>query len=271
MTNHLNNRKSWIPSFIAALTTICALTSAEANPLLMVTQSQNLVLGQSVHSPAQSCLAIVQANVSRGSGVYWLTTGTTPYRAYCDMTSGNAGWTLVMRMANNSTFSYNSSYWTDINLLDEDTTVSLSPGLNANGKFQSFLAVTGTQIRGCKGDQTGGCLFMNLSSTMSPATLFAGASQSGGGTLSRSSLDALFGTINIEPHCNLTGTNHIGPNARHGRVRLGVLANNENDCLSPDSAIGWGLKMTDSESCGAGRADWAGAGHLCIQGTLWIK
>jgi hypothetical protein len=40
----------------------------------------------------------------------------------------------------------------------------------------------------------------------------------------------------LQPHCNREGFNNDVPG--YTRVRLGIVANQENDCASPDSRLG---------------------------------
>jgi hypothetical protein len=76
------------------------------------------------------------------------------------------------------------------------------------------------------------------------------------------------GSTALEQYCNQEGVNNIIPWTLpvfgipfRGRTvaRIGLLANNENDCLTPDSLLGFGLKMAFdspnnqillSQSCG---------------------
>ena len=50
-------------------------------------------------SASASCLAHLNANPSAGDGVYWIDPdgagGNRPFRAYCDMSTGPGGWTLI--------------------------------------------------------------------------------------------------------------------------------------------------------------------------------
>jgi hypothetical protein len=46
-------------------------------------------------NPASSCKAIYSGGASTGSHTYWLNDGVGTFEAYCDMTPGNGGWTLM--------------------------------------------------------------------------------------------------------------------------------------------------------------------------------
>ena len=52
--------------------------------------------------------------------------------------------------------------------------------------------------------------------------------------------------------CNKEGFNIVGPNADSPRARIGIVANEQNDCNSPDSRIGFGTGglHDDSNTCG---------------------
>ena len=221
-----------------------------------------------------TCLSILNTYGTVSDGIYWLdpdgpNAGSDGFYAYCDMTRDGGGWTLVMRMAADTVLTYDSSYWTDQTTFNSDAGSSLHPAVDANAKFASFLSVRGTQLRGCKGDHTGNCLYMALSTSQTAVTLFNGGGQYGAGTLTRANLENVFGAVSF-PYCNMIGTNQtIG--SIYGRVRFGVLVNNENECASPDQVVGWGGKISNGVSCGAGRGNWSVTGNTCYQGSLWIR
>eukprot|EP00795_Rhopilema_esculentum_P014025 gene14025-4999_t len=45
----------------------------------------------------------------------------------------------------------------------------------------------------------------------------------------------------LQPYCNRQGFNNVITGSVDARVRIGILGNNENDCITPDSAIGIGI------------------------------
>jgi len=63
-------------------------------------------------------------------------------------------------------------------------------------------------------------------------------------SLGRSAWKGLISGSSLQPNCNLEGIN-VNPTGSSGstgpgRVRIGIVANQENDCASPDSYIGFG-------------------------------
>jgi len=56
----------------------------------------------------------------------------------------------------------------------------------------------------------------------------------------------------LQPHCNIEGFNAICPYDNHSKARIGIVANNQNDCNTCDSRIGFGTggKPSNSDTCG---------------------
>lgn len=89
-------------------------------------------------------------------------------------------------------------------------------------------------------------------------------------SLGRASWTRIFGDNTSEPNCNLNGINQAPhPNTS---ARFGLVGNNEDDCASPDYAIGLGILAGGSRMCGAGLVQTVpSAAASCSQGTLWIR
>ena len=72
-------------------------------------------------------------------------------------------------------------------------------------------------------------------------------------SLSREKWKSLIGQEgSLQPHCNIQGFNAVGANSGHSKARIGITANQENDCNSCDSRIGFGTGgyADDSNTCG---------------------
>ena len=56
----------------------------------------------------------------------------------------------------------------------------------------------------------------------------------------------------LQRNCNKEGFNAVSGNVIRSKARIGIIANNENECFSPDSRIGFGTggSPDDSNTCG---------------------
>jgi len=56
----------------------------------------------------------------------------------------------------------------------------------------------------------------------------------------------------LQSNCNREGFNTVSGSATMGKARIGIISNNEYDCYSCDSRIGFGTggKHDDSNTCG---------------------
>ena len=75
--------------------------------------------------------------------------------------------------------------------------------------------------------------------------MFAGAARPT--SAGRNAWRSLVASPSLQPNCNAEGFNIDG--GSYHAVRLGILGNQENDCGSPDSRIGFG---GERNLCGAG-------------------
>ena len=72
-------------------------------------------------------------------------------------------------------------------------------------------------------------------------------------SLGRNTWKNLIGSrASLQPNCNKEGFNAIGASTRHSKARIGILGNEQNECRSPDSRIGFGTggHPDDSSTCG---------------------
>ena len=72
-------------------------------------------------------------------------------------------------------------------------------------------------------------------------------------SLGRNTWKTLIGSqASLEYNCNKEGFNAEGSDKRASKARIGFLGNNENDCVTPDSRIGFGTGgyHDDFNTCG---------------------
>ena len=63
-------------------------------------------------------------------------------------------WTYIMRIKEDSTFGYNSAYWTNDQFLNENSSITD----NVNAKYPSFLSTSFKTIRICSEGPDGNCV-----------------------------------------------------------------------------------------------------------------
>jgi hypothetical protein len=164
--------------------------------------------------------------------------GAAAFDAYCEMVGDGGGWTLVMKVnGNNSTFPYSSSYWTNT------TTYNASlPALDGNeAKLASFSSMSFTAIRVGMRDAANNLRWIVVNDS-EPSFLSAvnGSFKTiASGATPRASWSSLIvsPTPSLQPYCNSVVFNR---GAWPLDVRFGFIANQENDCATPDSFIGFG-------------------------------
>ena len=158
------------------------------------------------------------------------------------MTFDGGGWTLAAKAIPSDGWVYNSPRWTDNQLFNanmpgfDHTAAKLatwnlvpftdillgmeSPIINMNPPKPTYLKLA----------TAGNSLFALFSPGAFVAT--TGTKAGWAGLVPASSLQA---------NCNQEGINNA-PNGNNAtRIRLGILSNNENNCMSPDSAVGLGM------------------------------
>ena len=72
-------------------------------------------------------------------------------------------------------------------------------------------------------------------------------------SLGRDTWKALIGSeASLQSYCNREGFNAVGNSLAHSKARIGWISNNQNDCSTCDSRIGFGTggKHADDNTCG---------------------
>lgn len=229
---------------------------------------------------ARSCKQLNADFPTLPSGTYWLDTdGSTPtnapFRAWCDMTSGNAGWTLVLKISgsDNETFRYDSAQWTNSAELNVDST---DPAVDANHKNAGFWLLGFTEIRMAMGATSN---IHQLSITRSNARdLFTGTTVAS--TYNRSQFitwsQQASSNWDNQPNCNVTGFNFsiLPGTGAYTSCRYGITMNNEADCNTNDSTIGLGCHSNNfsaSRYTSAGSSRWSTDQRFPLRGWVWVR
>lgn len=148
------------------------------------------------------------------------------------------GWTLVLMTEDNDpgTFAYGSQYWSSTALINETTT---DPTLNQNMKNEAYNSLGFVEVRL---DMTTAGNSHILSTTQSSAlSLFTGGQLNV--TYSRTDflnwINVANSNWNNQSNCNVRGF-QISVDGGEAKCRYGITMNNENDCNTNDSAVGFG-------------------------------
>ncbi|XP_031557830.1 uncharacterized protein LOC116294375 [Actinia tenebrosa] len=186
---------------------------------------------------------------------------------YCHLSSdlcGSRGWTLAMKTdGSKNTFIFSSALWSD------KKAYNLSAGKtgfdNHETKMSSYWAMPFQSL--CVGVKVGNNL--NWALIPYPASSLYDVIADGSRrtfTIGRNKWLSLIGGSSLQPYCNIEGFNNVLA------VRIGIRSNNENNCNSPDSAIGFGLPWSGLTcgnrcriSCSKGDKDVVAFGYILIK------
>ena len=145
------------------------------------------------------------------------------------------------------TFLYDSTYWTDKQSFNDQGGLT---GLDhEETKLPTYWSTPFTKI--CLGMKVGGQTRFLLLEQAAPSlhSLIAdGVYRST--SLGRNAWKSLVPGASLQANCNKEGFNTRGLRDDRSRARIGFLGNNENDCSSPNSHIGFGTGGSPDNSCG---------------------
>ena len=219
---------------------------------------------------------------SRQSQVYPLMFGSQTIPVFCQMENfgcGDGGWTLAMKIAGTQvnslsplrnsryywneheqiknailvfqrTFHYDSQFWSNRNGYNfaggktgfDSQETKLPTYWNTSFSKICLGMKIGPQLRFIVINRHANSLFSLIADGKYRAT-----------SLGRNTWKSLIGSrASLQPNCNKEGFNAVGGSFRLSKARIGITANEQNDCGSCDSRIGFGTGglHDDSNTCG---------------------
>jgi len=191
-----------------------------------------------------------------------------------DFGCGDGGWTPVMKIdGNKSTFHYNSSYWSDkseYNLLGGETGFD-----SQETKLPTYWNTSFSKI--CLGMKIGQQInFTVINKQANSLYSLIADGQYRNTSLGRNTWKSLIGSqASLQVGCNKEGFNTAGSANGWSKARIGFLGNNGNECVTPDSRIGFGTGgyHDDSNTCG-NEASWSpdnGDKHIKAIGYILVQ
>lgn len=184
------------------------------------------------------------------------------FRAYCDLADPPRKWTLVLKIdGTTDNFRYGASLWTNDETLNPDR-----PDLDKQqAKLASFSTMAFTEIRVGMIDDDDVTRWVRVPRVgTSLRALFQGPAQTT--TLGRDAWKGLMNSPRLQFNCNAEGFN-VETMPRD--VRVGLVANNESDCITTDSYIGFGgsalAYCSTSSACLGGPIEKPTFGYLMIR------
>ncbi|XP_062499652.1 uncharacterized protein LOC134176972 isoform X2 [Corticium candelabrum] len=202
-----------------------------------------LVPGSSLLLPESTCRQIaLKYNSSSHNGQYWIkpSCNNPPFQVFCD---ASEGWTLIMKIDGQlQTFGYDSDLW-----LNKETFQPNNLDLDdKETKLASYWTLPFTELRlGMKVDGT--TRWITFSYTASSLYNLIADGQYRSTSIGESKWRSLVPRSSLQRNCNKEGFN---ARKSGNRVRLGLIANQENDCDTPDSFVGFGTWAKAENSAG---------------------
>ncbi|KAL9953759.1 hypothetical protein ACROYT_G041222 [Oculina patagonica] len=227
-----------------------------------------------------SCKDIYVNHKSQGNRAYFLQMDSGKVPVFCHMTShglgacGGGGWTLVMKTDGaKSTFHYDSKLWS--NKVDFNLPGGNSGFDNHETKLPTYWNTPFTKI--CLGMKIGQQInFLVIYKQADSLYLLIADGNFRATSLGLNTWKKLIGSqASLQPNCKREGFNAAGVATGSSRARIGVLGNNQNDCITPDSRIGFGTGgyTDDSNTCGndATHSPDNGDKHIKAMGYILVQ
>ena len=241
-------------------------------------------IGKSSGDAASSAAAILAANPNAPDGVYWLNHGTGAYQTWCMMDAG--GYHLVAKINNtpadtSNPWSYSGARWNQQNTTNESDCQNLNNGDALNRGYYGYTLTTGF-LMGMENAYN--WLHADGNRNIARSGVTARQAFNTRQDLSQPNReDFLQWMMSVgvhrnnwdnQPHCNRVGFYRSDSNATG--MRFGITMNNENECNSNDSAIGFGCytngqNTSGDRNCAAGGFRWNGTTRYPRSGFIFVK
>ncbi|XP_066025928.1 uncharacterized skeletal organic matrix protein 5-like [Pocillopora verrucosa] len=221
--------------------------------------------------PASSCKEHYEKYKWTKSQVYPLIFGSQNVPVYCHMGNfgcGDGGWTLAVKIdGKKKTFHYDSKFWNDKNVFNIP---GGKTGFDSEEtKLPTYWNTPFSKIcLGMKINQQLRFIVINKQASSLHSLIADGKYRNT--ALGRNTWKKLIGSqSSLQANCNKEGFNAAGSSKGYSKARIGILGNNEKDCTSTDSRIGFGTGgyKDDTITCG----NYAIKGHTSDNGEKHIK
>ena len=169
------------------------------------------------------------------------------------------------------TFRYNSPYWNntaEYNLPGGETGFD-----SKETKLPTYWNTPFSKI--CLGMKTNQTNFIVINKKADSLYSLIADGKYRATSLGRDMWKKLIGSqASLQYNCNKEGFNAVGGRSWSSKARIGILGNNQNDCFSPDSRIGFGTGGSfDNSTCGnkAMRSPDNGDKHIKTMGYILVQ